>query len=125
MHNRFTIHDSRKLKRLKKLAISHFTGKKGPITIRENTLYHPHVWGWTNNDILKDTAYEAPFYHLHFNLLFSSSQMRFSSTYFLRMDKLKKTKDEGANLESHSFKYKNQKQNISIREKTAHDLEDS
>ena len=73
--------------------ISHFTfhGKKGLITSHENTLYHPHVWGWTNNDILKDTAYEAPFYHLHlicssaagyciwsailsfaFNLLFSS-----------------------------------------------------
>jgi len=25
----------------KKIAISHFTGKKGPITDHENTLYHP------------------------------------------------------------------------------------
>jgi len=37
------------------------------------------------------------------------------------MDKLRKTKDDEANLESHSFKYKNQKQNVSIREKTAHE----
>jgi len=56
-------------------------------------------------------------------LPFSSIQMRFSSAYFLRMDKLRKTKDEEANLESQSFKYKNQKPNVSIREKTA--LDDS